>query len=270
MARIRSIKPEFWTSEQIVECSRDARLMFIGLWNFCDDHGIHPASPRRIKMEIFPADDIDSSNVQLLLDELSKNGLIDFYFVDSVEYLHITGWSKHQRIDRPSYKYPTPDKADPQRTPDLFDDQSSNDRDGVDRSGVEWSGEDIEQKTSMSGSVDETAQEQANPPAIDPPPNGKANAKQQAIEVLEFLNEKTGRRYQAVDANLKLISARLKEGATTAQCRQVIAKKFREWNTDPKMAEYLRPATLFNATKFAQYVGELIPPQETHPRQGDH
>ena len=33
----------------------DARLLFIGLWTFCDDRGVHPASAKRIKMEIFPA-----------------------------------------------------------------------------------------------------------------------------------------------------------------------------------------------------------------------
>ena len=79
----------------------------------------------------------------------------------------------------------------------------------------------------------------------------------QAREVLEFLNAKTGRHYQPVDANLKLIVARLKEGASVADCRAVVAKKCREWSTDEKMSDYLRPATLFNATKFAQYRGEL-------------
>ena len=78
-----------------------------------------------------------------------------------------------------------------------------------------------------------------------------------AKEVLEFLNEKTGRNYQPVPANLKLISARLHEGATVDDLRAVVAKKCREWSNDEKMSGYLRPATLFNATKFAQYRGEL-------------
>lgn len=78
------------------------------------------------------------------------------------------------------------------------------------------------------------------------------------LEVLDFLNEKVGRRYRPVPANASLISARLREGATVAECRQVIARKAREWKgTDQD--KYLRPATLFNATKFAQYVGELVP-----------
>jgi uncharacterized phage protein (TIGR02220 family) len=77
------------------------------------------------------------------------------------------------------------------------------------------------------------------------------------LSLLQFLNEKTGRNYQPVRANIELILARLKDGASVDDCRAVIAKKCREWAGDPKMSFYLRPATLFNRTKFAQYQGEL-------------
>ncbi|MDJ0950940.1 MAG: hypothetical protein QNJ94_18670 [Alphaproteobacteria bacterium] len=112
MARIRTIKPEFWASEQVIDVSRDARLLFIGLWTYVDDNGVIPVKPRTLKMQVFPADDdITSSTIRLLLDELSASGLIAFYTVDGVDYLHVTGWKKHQKIDRPSYKYPPPPKA---------------------------------------------------------------------------------------------------------------------------------------------------------------
>jgi uncharacterized phage protein (TIGR02220 family) len=86
--------------------------------------------------------------------------------------------------------------------------------------------------------------------------------KLQAIELLQFLNEKTGRAYRPVDTNLKFIMARLKTGATVMNCRQVIAKKTREWKGNVIMDEYLRPATLFNAVKFEQYMGELVIPKD--------
>lgn len=85
----------------------------------------------------------------------------------------------------------------------------------------------------------------------------KKQLRQEAISVIAFLNEKTGRNYHPVEANVALIMARLREGATPIQLRQVIAKKCREWSAKPEMIEYLRPATLFNRTKFAQYQGEL-------------
>ena len=81
--------------------------------------------------------------------------------------------------------------------------------------------------------------------------------RKQAVEVLDFLNAKTGRGYKPVPANVDMIVARLKDGATVEDLRAVVAKKCREWSADEKMAEYLRPATLFNRTKFAQYEGEL-------------
>lgn len=109
MARIRSIKPEFWTSEQVMECSTNARLLFIGLWNFCDDTGRHPASPKQIKALVFPADDFSAEDVRRMLDELASHDLLSFYTVDGKEFFHITGW-RHQKIDRPQDpKYPGPD-----------------------------------------------------------------------------------------------------------------------------------------------------------------
>ncbi len=92
MARIRTIKPEFWTSKQITKCSLNARLLFIGLWNFCDDAGRHPFKLDEIKTNIFPDDDIDSVTVQGMCNELSVNGLITVYVVAGQEYLQVTGW----------------------------------------------------------------------------------------------------------------------------------------------------------------------------------
>jgi hypothetical protein len=108
MARIRSIKPDFWTSEQIMECSPNARLMFIGLWNFCDDHGRHPLAPKQIKALLFPSDDITADDVSRMFGELSANDLLTTYSVDGKEYFQVTGWH-HQKIDKPQKpKYPAP------------------------------------------------------------------------------------------------------------------------------------------------------------------
>lgn len=84
----------------------------------------------------------------------------------------------------------------------------------------------------------------------------------QAIEVLNFLNEKTGKRFRPVDTNLKRIISRLKTGATVMECRQIIAMKYREWNNDPDMLKYVRPVTLFCPEKFESYIGELILPKD--------
>lgn len=109
MAKIRSIKVEFWTSPQIVECSPLTRLLFIGIWNFCDDGGIHPYSSKRLKMEIFPADDeILSTGIDQMLLDLEKNQLIKSYTVGQEKYFKVTGWT-HQKSFEKFYKYPNED-----------------------------------------------------------------------------------------------------------------------------------------------------------------
>jgi hypothetical protein len=151
MARIRSIKPEFWTSEQVMECSPNARLLFIGLWNFCDDTGRHPASAKQIKALIFPADDFSADDIRRMLVELSGHDLLSLYTVDGKEYFQITGWH-HQKIDRPQApKYPGPN-----------DDDSPNGRRTLATEGI---GEDRkgEDKTEPSGSDADASQSRIVP-----------------------------------------------------------------------------------------------------------
>lgn len=81
-----------------------------------------------------------------------------------------------------------------------------------------------------------------------------------ATGLLTFLNEKSGRNYRQVHANLKQIIARLNSDTprpTVAECRQIIARKCQEWRGSDKMARYIRPKTLFDATNFEQYLAEV-------------
>lgn len=152
MARIRTVKPEFFTSEQVAECSTNARLLFVGMWCFCDDQGVHPASTARLKMEVFPADDFTKEQVAGMVAELVTHGLLQEYDVEGQKYWLVTGW-KHQKIDKPSKKYPLP----------VGDDSSNCRREFDERSGTEWKGGDVEGK------------EEKNPP--NPPEGGSAPGK---------------------------------------------------------------------------------------------
>ncbi len=100
------IKSEFWTSEQVMSCSPLARLMFIGLWNFSDDHGVHPGSYKKLKAEVFPYDDYSLDKIQNWISELIQQKLLHEYTVDGQAYWIVTGWSKHQKINKPTYRYP--------------------------------------------------------------------------------------------------------------------------------------------------------------------
>ena len=77
-----------------------------------------------------------------------------------------------------------------------------------------------------------------------------------ASEVVDYLNEKTGKHFKASSsANVKFISARAKEGYTAEDFKKVIDTKTAEWKgTD--MEQYLRPETLFSASKFESYLNQ--------------
>lgn len=81
----------------------------------------------------------------------------------------------------------------------------------------------------------------------------------EATQILEYLNEIAERNFQPVASNINPIIARLKEGATVVQAYDVIADRCDAWKTDAKMFEFIRPKTLFNATNFNNYLGNLKP-----------
>lgn len=80
-----------------------------------------------------------------------------------------------------------------------------------------------------------------------------------AREILAYLNQQACRQFEPVPANLDLIVARLKE-SSIEQCKRVVDNRVKAWKDDADMCQYLRPETLFNRTKFAQYVGQLDAP----------
>jgi hypothetical protein len=100
--RIRSIKPEFWESESLGRVSREARLLFIGLFSCCDDHGRARASSRLLASRLYPYDDDAFKRLPSWISELEKQGCIRLYQVDGESYLEIPKWLNHQKIDKPS------------------------------------------------------------------------------------------------------------------------------------------------------------------------
>ena len=112
--RIRSIKPEFWRSDDIDALSVFERLLFIGLWSYVDDNGVGVYSVKDIVSDLFAGDLVRDSNETLIrvktgLQELSDNGLICVYREDGKDYLFVTNWEKHQRVPNPNKpRYPRP------------------------------------------------------------------------------------------------------------------------------------------------------------------
>jgi hypothetical protein len=99
MARIRTIKPELWSSDRFGECSTSARLMFVASLNFADDAGNLDRSARQLKAQTLPYDNVEP---EPLIAELLRSGLFIEYKVLDKLYLHIKNFELHQKIDRPS------------------------------------------------------------------------------------------------------------------------------------------------------------------------
>src|SRR5215469_1917370 len=106
MPRIRSIHPGFWTDEAVVSVSRDARLLYIGLWGQCDDKGAFEWKPVSIKMRLFPADDLDIAG---LLQELARAGMVRSYAAEGRKFGAIKNFLKFQRPKKPNDIHPMPD-----------------------------------------------------------------------------------------------------------------------------------------------------------------
>ena len=110
MARIRTIKPSFFTSLTVTQLPRDARLTFAGLLTYCDDAGRGVDEPRLIKSTLWPLDDdVTPAVVAQHVDAMEALGLVRRYAVGGRRYLHVAGFAEHQNVNRPQpSKLPAP------------------------------------------------------------------------------------------------------------------------------------------------------------------
>jgi hypothetical protein len=148
MPRIRSIKPEIFISPQVMNLSRDARLLFIGLITQADDQGRGTADPRKLKSAIFGGDDdVTTARVLELLAEAEGQGLCVTYDANGQGHGRVyalPSFTEHQYIQRPKPSvYPRPPKqaltrASQQRI-SAISDAADTDIGGSDRIGSEGS-----------------------------------------------------------------------------------------------------------------------------------
>lgn len=102
MARIRTIKPEFWQDEDIATLPPATILLAIGLLNHSDDEGYFQAHPSLVRAVVFPFSET-SMNIHDMLTELSNIGYLElFEGSDNKKYGLVRNFLKHQRISRPS------------------------------------------------------------------------------------------------------------------------------------------------------------------------
>lgn len=116
MARIRTIKPEFWSSPGIETLEYRWRLLYIGLWQLADDFGRGSFNPREFLGFVFPADmSEDSAGIRRGCGELRRVFGVEFYSVGGRHFYAIPSWEKHQKVDRrtKASKFPGPGEGVP-------------------------------------------------------------------------------------------------------------------------------------------------------------
>ena len=235
MARIRTIKPEFWQDEDLASCSSHARLTAIGLLNMADDEGFFKAHPALIKAQIFPFDE-DSVNIHGVLNELSNIGYISlFEGSDGKKYGLILGFTKHQSISRPSeskIKPMMPDKSLKTGSQCLLNEGSVNTH-GVLHVGKEQGKEQGKEYIT------------------------KFVTKEQICEIIDHLNMILKTSYRSSSRRTKeLINARFRDGFNVDDFKHVHIVKFAEWN-NTSMAKHLNPDTLYGP-KFEKYRNQQL------------
>lgn len=131
MARIRSIKPGFFRSEDVSALPLRARLTWIGLWTHCDDQGRAKDNAKLIKGDIWPLDSVSLRDIEEDLETLADHGRIVRYDVDGKRYLEIVNWHAHQAISKPTpSRIPAPSEGrilTAEEPPDDVDDDPGTD-----------------------------------------------------------------------------------------------------------------------------------------------
>lgn len=100
MARIRTIKPEFFRHYELYQAEKETglplRLAFIALWTVCDREGRFKWRPEMLKVECLPYDSVDFLRV---LDALNTCGFIVKYACNEREFGYVPSFNDHQSIN---------------------------------------------------------------------------------------------------------------------------------------------------------------------------
>ena len=116
MARIRTIKPEFWQDEKLVSESDSVRLIFLGLISLADDCGRLLDKPVKIEADLFDGASDRRADVVSALNRLAEIGRIRRGKTASgQQVIEIVNWRKHQRVDHPNVKAAFPEIVEPQQ-----------------------------------------------------------------------------------------------------------------------------------------------------------
>lgn len=293
MARIRSIKPEFFKDDRLYEAERAAalplRLALTGLWCQADRAGRFRWAPRALKTDVLP---YDESDFDAVLAALVKAGyLVRYVEQDGEAYGQVCSWERWQRVPtrEPASELPAPSSKSVERaatealleqcsstaealpehcsstasTVEDWDRDRDRDREGIGigiGKGKEWEGDGVQGK----GEPELVAARRPQPLLVDGAPEHAAWVDGQRApvppyeEIVEHLNARAGTKHlHTGQATRMLIRTLWLQGYSLDQFKLVIDTRCKAWKNDAKTREWLRPKTLFEPSKFESYLGAI-------------
>lgn len=250
MARIRTIKPEFWLNESLSSISECALILAAALLNYADDEGYFNANEALIKAACFPIRE-PSVSIHGALTELSVIGYIRMASCAGRKYGHILNFEKHQRINRPTKStisnlnldWLTEDSL---RTHGGLTEDSLQERKGKEGNGRERI------SLGMAGKSSSLPVRRSSLDVV---------ALEVATDVIAHLNKTCGKAFTVGGGSSKHLRARCKAARSETDlyeietgCKLIVDHKFAEWGSDPRMKQYLRPETLFGTEHWESYL----------------
>ncbi|MDD5851856.1 MAG: hypothetical protein PUC87_06885, partial [Galactobacillus timonensis] len=94
----RILNSSICTSDSIDELDFFQESFFYRLLVSVDDYGNFDARPKIIRAAVFPLKDVSLKDIETALDALEKQGMLQFYTVNGRRYIHLTGWTRFQRL----------------------------------------------------------------------------------------------------------------------------------------------------------------------------
>ena len=259
MARIRTIKPEFWRSPDVMGLSYFQRLLFIGLWNLADDHGRGNYDPSAIAADLFLTEYSLNphgvlTDVSCAFAEYEKRDMVTVYHVKKRDYFQIANWRSHQKPNRPTdSKIPTIDQAEYIVHGGLTE-GSVNTHGGISEDSLPEQGTGNREQ----GTGNITYALDAEAPSAK---KRKASTDTYADEFAEWYADYPRKRSRK-QAEKAFAKAR-KEGATVQELTDGLAKAKRSWQLEGRDSTKIPyPASWLNAEGWAD---EETTPQQTQP-----
>jgi len=268
----RIIREDMVSDERLCSLNWEAEVFYRRLFNLVDDYGRYAANPRLLRAYLFPLqlDKVRESHMDRLLAQCQEASLVDLYTVHGGKYLQLLDWPITPRAKSSRYpakncvcdylqtnvcnclqtktctEAPPSPLPPPPCPPDGFlSDSLSFPPYNPPPPSPQPPSESVVFQLQQEGKRAENLEQLEIP--------GTPNPDDMAMDVLDWLNAEAGRNFRAIGSNRKLILKALKSvNFDVAGVKDMITTKVRQWKKDRKLAEYLRPSTLFGP-KFPEY-----------------